>query len=127
MKDKNISVDEKYVEDRLQHAARTLRRLPTERVQGYKTTWPLIVHDQAEIMRMEAQHLRVRPSPKDITEMEEVLFVWMQWLSLDERKLLWLRAERVKWKLICYQLGCGRTKAWEMYKRALAKVSVRIR
>ncbi len=62
----------------------------------------------------------------DITQMEEVLFVWLRWLEVDERKLVWQRAERVRWKLICAQFGVGRTKAWEMYKCALGKIAARI-
>jgi len=47
-------------------------------------------------------------------------------LEVDERKLVWQRAERVRWKLICAQFGVGRTKAWEMYKCALGKIAARI-
>ena len=75
---------------------------------------------------MEKQPLRIRPTSDDITEMEEVLFVWISWLDIDERKLVWQRAERVRWKIICAQFGVGRTKAWEMYKCALGKIAARI-
>jgi len=127
MQEKTITADEKYVEDRLQSAARTLRKLPLVRAQGYRNAWPEIFRDKSEIMRMEKEPMRVRPSPKDISEMEEIIFNWTGWLTADEHKLVWLRAERVPWKLICYQLGCGRTKAWEMYKVALAKISAKLR
>ncbi len=123
---KTVTVKQKYVEDRIHDAARTLRRLPEERVQGYFSTWPKIKRDEMEILQMEKEPMRIRPSMDDITEMEEVLFVWLRWLEVDERKLVWQRAERVRWKLICAQFGVGRTKAWEMYKCALGKIAVRI-
>jgi len=123
---KTVTVKQKYVEDRIHEAARTLRRLPEERVQGYFSTWPKIKRDEMEILQMEKQPMRVRPTSDDITEMEEVLFVWLRWLEVDERKLVWQRAERVRWKLICSQFGVGRTKAWEMYKCALGKIAARI-
>ncbi len=123
---KTVTVKQKYVEDRIHDAARTLRRLPEERVQGYFSTWPQIKRDEMEILQMEKEPMRVRPSMDDITEMEEVLFVWLRWLEVDERKLVWQRAERVRWKLICAQFGVGRTKAWEMYKCALGKIAARI-
>ncbi len=123
---KTVTVKQKYVEDRIHDAARTLRRLPEERVQGYFSTWPKIKRDEMEILQMEKEPMRVRPSMDDITEMEEVLFVWLRWLEVDERKLVWQRAERVRWKLICAQFGVGRTKAWEMYKCALGKIAARI-
>jgi len=123
---KTVTVKQKYVEDRIHDAARTLRRLPEERVQGYFSTWPKIKRDEMEILQMEKEPMRIRPSSDDITEMEEVLFVWLRWLEVDERKLVWQRAERVRWKLICAQFGVGRTKAWEMYKCALGKIAARI-
>lgn len=123
---KTVTVKQKYVEDRIHDAARTLRRLPEERVQGYFSTWPKIKRDEMEILQMEKEPMRIRPSMDDITEMEEVLFVWLRWLEVDERKLVWQRAERVRWKLICSQFGVGRTKAWEMYKCALGKIAARI-
>tara|TARA_R110002124_G_scaffold6830_4_gene40947 strand:- start:773 stop:1156 length:384 start_codon:yes stop_codon:yes gene_type:complete len=123
---KTVTVKQKYVEDRIHDAARTLRRLPEERVQGYFSTWPKIKRDEMEILQMEKEPMRIRPSMDDITEMEEVLFVWLRWLEVGERKLVWQRAERVRWKLICAQFGVGRTKAWEMYKCALGKIAARI-
>lgn len=123
---KTVTVKQKYVEDRIRDAARTLRRLPEERVQGYFSTWPKIKRDEMEILQMEKEPMRIRPSSDDITKMEEVLFVWLRWLDVDERKLVWQRAERVRWKLICAQFGVGRTKAWEMYKCALGKIAARI-
>jgi len=123
---KTVTVKQKYVEDRIRDAARTLRRLPEERVQGYFSTWPKIKRDEMEILQMEKEPMRIRPSSDDITQMEEVLFVWLRWLEVDERKLVWQRAERVRWKRICAQFGVGRTKAWEMYKCALGKIAARI-
>ena len=121
-----ITETEKYVEERLREAARTLRRLPEEKVKGYTSSWPAIVRDEMEILQMEAQPMRIRPSSEDISEMEEVMFVWLRWLDVEERKLVWLRAERVRWKLICGRFGVGRTKAWEMYKHALVMIAKRI-
>lgn len=126
MIEKTVTVKQKYVEDRIREAVRTLQRLPEERVQGYFSAWPAIKRDEMEIMQMEKQPLRIRPTSDDITEMEEVLFVWISWLDVDERKLVWQRAERVRWKIICAQFGVGRTKAWEMYKCALGKIAARI-
>ena len=123
---RTITETEKYVEERLREAARTLRRLPDKKVQGYISSWPPIKRDEMEILQMEAEPMRIRPSNEDISEMEEVLFVWLRWLDVEERKLVWLRAERVRWKLICGRFGVGRTKAWEMYKHALATMAKRI-
>ncbi len=128
MKDqKQLTPGESEVEERLRSAARTLRRLPNVKVQGYFSTWPTIIREPLEILQMEPEPLRIKPSMADITEMEEVLFVWLKWLEPEERRLVWLRAERVRWKLICGRFGVGRTKAWEMYRRALACIAAKLR
>ncbi|MBE2191117.1 MAG: helix-turn-helix domain-containing protein [Alphaproteobacteria bacterium] len=128
MKDqKQLTPGESEVEERLRSAARTLRRLPNVKVQGYFSTWPTIIREPLEILQMEPEPLRIKPSMADITEMEEVLFVWLKWLEPEERRLVWLRAERVRWKLICGRFGVGRTKAWEMYRRALASIAAKLR
>ena len=127
MKDqKQLTPGESEVEERLRSAARTLRRLPNVKVQGYFSTWPTIIREPLEILQMEPEPLRIKPSMADITEMEEVLFVWLKWLEPEERRLVWLRAERVRWKLICGRFGVGRTKAWEMYRRALASIAAKL-
>jgi len=128
MKDqKQLTPGESEVEERLRSAARTLRRLPNVKVQGYFSTWPTIIREPLEILQMEPEPMRLQPSTADITEMEEVLFVWLKWLEPEERRLVWLRAERVRWKLICGRFGMGRTKAWEMYRRALASIAAKLR
>ena len=128
MKDqKQLTPGESEVEERLRSAARTLRRLPNVKIQGYFSTWPTIIREPLEILQMEPEPLRIKPSMADITEMEEVLFVWLKWLEPEERRLVWLRAERVRWKLICGRFGVGRTKAWEMYRRALASIAAKLR
>ncbi len=128
MKDqKQLTPGESEVEERLRSAARTLRRLPNVKVQGYFSTWPTIIREPLEILQMEPEPMRITPSMADITEMEEVLFVWLKWFEPEERRLVWLRAERVRWKLICGRFGVGRTKAWEMYRRALASIAAKLR
>ena len=128
MKDqKQLTPGESEVEERLRSAARTLRRLPNVKVQGYFSTWPTIIREPLEILQMEPEPMRITPSMADITEMEEVLFVWLKFLEPEERRLVWLRAERVRWKLICGRFGVGRTKAWEMYRRALASIAAKLR
>jgi hypothetical protein len=128
MKDqKQLTPGESEVEERLRSAARTLRRLPNVKIQGYFNTWPTIIREPLEILQMEPDPMRITPSMADITEMEEVLFVWLKWIEPEERRLVWLRAERVRWKLICGRFGVGRTKAWEMYRRALASIAAKLR
>lgn len=125
--DMTITAKQRQVEQRIRDAVRTLRQLPSPSVQGYFNTWPAIIREPLEILQMEPDPLRTRPQSKDITQMEEVLFVWLKWLEVEERRLVWRRCERVPWKLICVEFGYGRTKSWEIYKRALGKIAAQAR
>lgn len=122
-----LTLNEKYVQERLDNAARTLRRMPSAKVQGYFSTWPEIRREKAELQQMEAVLRLGPPSAKDISQMDEVLFTWLKWLHAEERKLVWLRAERTRWKQVCWIIGCNRTTAWRKYKMALLKIAARLK
>ena len=89
-------------------------------------SWAAKVPDCGEILQMETEYRLGPPLPEQINEMEEVLFTWLKWLEPDERRLVWLRAERVRWKVICHRFRVGRTKAWEMYGAALGKILAKL-
>ena len=115
------------IADRFEQAVKTLRRMPPVIIKGYFNTWPPIVRTIVEQMQAEQEPLRRGPpSPEAISRMEETI----QWIFLlddeDERRLVWLRAERVHWKQICWRIGCGRTKAWQMWVMALLKIVTRL-
>lgn len=111
------------VADRFEEAAYTLKRLPPVKIQGYKTTWPEIVRTVFEKMQEEMLPMRLGPPTADaISRMEETIN-WVFWLEEDERRLVWLRAERVPWKQIYRRLGCGRTKAWQLWSCALLTIA----
>jgi len=115
------------IADRFKEAVRTLRRLPPVRKNGYFNTWPAIVYSTAEVLQMEVQPLRLGPPPADaISRMEETI----DWIFLldteEERRIIWLRAARVPWRPICYELGCKRTTAYQKHKMALCKIESRL-
>ena len=115
------------VADRFEEAAQTLNRLQRVGVQGYFNAMPEVIRTAAETLQEEKLPMRLGPpSAEAISKMEEVL-EWIWWLDdEDERRLVWLRAERVVWKRICWRLGCGRTKAWQMWTYSLLKIVTRL-
>jgi hypothetical protein len=48
---------------------------------------------------------------------------WVLWLEEEERHLVWMRAERHRWREICARFGCDRTTAWRRWQRALSIVT----
>ena len=113
------------VADHFEEAARTLRKLPPVRVTGYFNAWPEVLRSAKEIAAMEPEPMRVRPGADAITRLEQT-FDWMLWISVEERKLIWLRAARVPWKAITFEFGCDRTTAWRRWTLALTKIASRL-
>ena len=115
----------KMICDQMEDAVRTLRRLPPVKVQGYFNTWPAMKHDFGEVIDHEPQPIRLRASSEAISRMEQV-FDWMPWLTVEERRLLWQRGAKVRWKTISWELGCDRSTAWRRWMIALTKVSTQL-
>jgi hypothetical protein len=115
------------VADRFVEAASTLRRLPNVHVQRHGSHWPAIIHTALELWEQEKMPIRRGPPlPDAISRMEETI----QWIFLiddeGERRLVWLRAEKVRWRDICLYFCCGRTKAWQMWGMALLTIATRL-
>jgi hypothetical protein len=113
------------VADHFEEAVRTLRKLPPVRVSGYFNAWPEVLRSVKEIAAMEPEPMRVLPSTGAITRLEQT-FDWMLWITVEERKLIWLRASRVPWKAITWEFGCDRTTAWRRWTLALTKIASRL-
>jgi hypothetical protein len=48
---------------------------------------------------------------------------WMQWLEVEQRHLVWMRAKHYEWKFICRRIGRDRTTAWRRWQKALQIVA----
>ena len=94
------------VASRLREAARTARRLPPVRVQGYFSVWPEFVRTPFERLAGDETPIpRFTPTPADVERMLEVIG-WMPWLAIEQRHLVWMRAECYRWDDIARRFGC---------------------
>ncbi len=114
---------EQTVVNELEQAVITIRRLPPLQSNGYVHTWPEIVRSPTEIANTEPKQLRLPPTPEMLASLERV-FDWMQWLTVDERKLLWRRADHIHWKAIAREIGCDKVTAWRRWKAAIRKLVI---
>ena len=98
-------------------AARTAHRLPPVRVQGHFNCWPTIVRSEYERMASDdAPIYRYPPTPAEVERML-VVMQWVQCLRADQRKLVWMRAERWRWYDIGKRFGVAPRTAqrhWEV-------------
>jgi len=111
------------VAKRFAEAAETARRLPRVQAQGYAAYWPAFAYvayqDKAPANRP------LPPSPQAIERMLETMR-WVQWLEVEQRRLVWLRARGFEWCDIGRRLGCERTTAWRRWQKAIATVASRL-
>lgn len=108
---------------RFEEAATTGRRLPPVRVQGYFNTWPTFVRQEWEAFAADEKVYRpFPPSPEAIDRMLETMR-WVQWLAVEQRHLVWMRAKRYGWRDITIRFACDRTTAWRRWQKALQTVA----
>jgi hypothetical protein len=94
------------VASRFHEAAVTARRLPPVRVQGYFNTWPPIVRQSWEVLGTDDAISRsFPPSPQAVERMLEAMR-WVQWLEVEQRHLVWMRADGYRWREITRRFGC---------------------
>ena len=111
------------ITDWLIEAARTAHRLPPVRVQGYFNVWPAFVRTPFERMAHEEEPVqRLPPTPAEIERML-VVMQWVQCLEVEQRKLVWMRAERWRWQDIGKRFGVAPRTAqrrWDVAIQTLA-------
>jgi hypothetical protein len=116
------------LEDLFEEAARTLRRLPNppgSGPKGYGSAWPDYVQDTRHAYGYNEARMRVIPSAADIARMERCLD-WLQLVSPEDAKIIWLRAEGHRWRYVCIQAGCVRQTAWRRWVAALATIAKKV-
>jgi hypothetical protein len=69
--------------------------------------------------------VRIAPDPAAIDRMLETMR-WVQWLEVDRRHLVWMRADSYEWNEIGRRFGCCRTTAWRRWKLAVAQLVINL-
>jgi len=114
------------VEARLCEAADVMRRLPPVRVQGYFNTWPAIAPEFSDRVGQEPSHMRRPPPSPDAITRAEATLLWLRWLEVEDARLVWMRAERARWREICQKFGIARSTANRRYDYSLAVIVWRL-
>jgi hypothetical protein len=126
MENKEKIWTEELVEKAFAEAIRTMQKLPTAKLRDYFTSWPQVVYTEIEILRMAQTPKKWPATPQAIARMEKVCS-WILFLQeVEERKIVWLRAKRTPWKLICGELGCARATANRKWKNAIRQITLQL-
>ncbi len=110
----------------LETAAYVERLLPPVKPEKYRSWLFEIVYTPQEIAFMERLPIKIKPTNEQIALWERTL-VWMEVLEPRERMVVWKRAKRIPWKLLCRDYGVTRQRLWIMYNRALVKIQFSIK
>ena len=113
------------VEARLAEAAWVLKRMPEPRLSGYFSTWPEFIYSFADKVEQEPKPMRVLPSPKAISRMEETL-TWTACLEPMDGRIVWMKAHGERWKEICWAVGLQRSAANQHWLYGLSIISLRL-
>lgn len=106
-------------------AASTLRRISVSGIKpnSYFNNWPDIIRDIADMRNQDSPPVRMGPpSAERISQMEEVIG-WLFALTPDERRLIWMRAEGIRWRVICYSFGMSKSQLYRKWQMALEKIA----
>lgn len=111
------------IKDDLETAAYIDRLLPAVRAPRYRCLMPDIIYTAQEMIFMDKKPLKIRPNQEQIALWECVALEWLPLLTVDERRLVWKRANRIPWKLLCREFGISRQGLSKNYNIALAKIA----
>ena len=115
-----IPVDQ--IKQILETAAYVDRLLPTVRIPKYRCCMPDIIYTPQEIAYMDRKPVKPYPTQEQISLWEKVMFEWLPLLTVEERRLVWKRANRIPWKFLCREFGVSRQQLWLKYDKALTKI-----
>ena len=111
---------------RLEEVIETGRRLPPVRVQGYFNVWPAFARKEWEgYADRDYEYRPLPPTPEAIDRMLEALR-WVQWLKVEQRHLVWMRAKRYGWRDISIRFACCTKTAQRHWQKALELVATKL-
>ena len=111
---------------RFAETAETAHKLPRVRPGGYYNPWmTLAVQVPERYPDLERLYRPMPPSPKAVERMLETMR-WVQWLEVEQRHLVWMRANRYEWQQIGRRFACDRNTAARRWRRLMELVAWRL-
>ena len=114
------------VANRFAEAAWTAHRLPRMGPRGYFNPWMTTAFQVPDrYPDPERLYRPLPPSPQDVERMLEAMR-WVQWLEVEQRHLVWVRANRYEWQQIGRRFACDRNTAARRWKRLMELIAWRL-
>ncbi len=123
MQNKEKIWTEEMVISAFEEAIRTLKKLPSAKLRDYFTSWPEVIYTPIEIIRMDQKPLKLTASAESVSRLEKTC-AWINFIeSVDDRKIIWLRASKAPWQLICNEFGISRATANRKWKNSILTIT----
>lgn len=117
------------IEERLELAALTLKRMPNPTgsgPKGYGSSWPDVVKSRFTAYGSDQARVRVIPSAEEIQMMEDA-FEWLNFVhNADDRRIVWMRADGFRWRPICNRVGLSRSQTHRRWAAAILTIQKRL-
>lgn len=111
---------------RFAEAAETAHKLPRVRPGGYFNPWMTLAMQVPErYPDPERLYRPMPPSPQAVERMLETMR-WVQCLEVEQRHLVWMRANRYEWQQIGRRFACDRNTAARRWRRLMELVAWRL-
>ena len=123
----HIYWNEPLVLSYLREAAAIHRRLPEVRVPSYFTLWPDTLKENWERLYDQVNGISRLgpPMPPEVTFQEEVM-EWLRLLSPEHQQIVWMRANRIPWKILVAEFGRSKTTLWRELSYCLNRIAARL-
>lgn len=114
----------KMVADRLEMAASTLCRIPVTSLQSRALDrgWPAIIRGVVDARSLDEPVMCLGIPPAGAIICMDDAIEWLNWLELDQIRLVWLRASRTPWKMIMRRFGISRSTAFTRWNAAILQI-----
>lgn len=116
--------NEKIVMAYLEEAASIHRRLPEVKVAGYFSLWPETMKDNWTRLydAVNGNNRLGPPMPHEVTYHEEIM-EWLRWIPRREQQIIWMRANRIHWKVLAAQFNASRTRLSREMNTGLIRIA----
>lgn len=116
-----MNMTTEHVAQRFEECVWVFDQLPSALRLDFVNAWPEITCTPQEIRRQTPDPIRLRPLPDAIDRAEETLR-WIQCVTQDRRRLIWLRAQHYSWREIARRTGLPKSSAHRYWHQGLTTI-----
>lgn len=112
--------------DRLQEMVMVCNSFPSPLRKQKLSFWPEYLNDVNLAYGYNATKVHIKPSNEMIDRCDEAL-LWVLNMSLEDRKIVWLRGSKMSWRKISTFFSCNKDTAKARHTLALVRLQYQLR